>query len=190
MWSTLLSLIIEANHVGPSPPSFCFLSRWNNRSHSRSGQDSCSHPAAERAWKILAGVARSREPTIDKAHAHHRAARRSGQLFIPLQCWEAEAIRHRIYFFSFLLLLPFPSFRQFPSIMAQMKVRVMEKNYSIWKYLSLRRRQLLPQLNKRRLRIHVFVYHPCSTKRRRWLSQRLRSTILIMFARPANCVNL
>jgi hypothetical protein len=36
----------------------------------------------------------------------------------------------------------------------------------------------------------VFVYLPCSTERRRWLSQRRRSMILIMFERPANCVDL
>ena len=147
--------------------------------------------------KLLAVFARSsREPAIDKAHAHDRAAPAT-----PSSVDRASRLSHRsaeklkqpviASISSVLLLLTFPSFRQFPSIMAQTKVRVTEKNYLIWKYwLSLRRRQLLPQLNKRRLRIHVFVYRPCSTKRRRWLSQRRRSTILIMFAQPANCVNL
>ena len=70
----ILEYIIDTNHVGPSPPSFCFLSRWNNRSHAARGKIAAATQRQKEREKLLAVVARSREPANDKAHAHHRVA--------------------------------------------------------------------------------------------------------------------
>ena len=98
------------------------------RTAARTGKIAAATQRKREREKLLAVVARSREPTTsDKAHAHqHRAA---------------------------------------PSTPS-----------------SVDRASRVQEI--------LFVRHPCSTERRRWLLLRRSSTILIMFALPANSVDL
>ena len=74
MQSTHLKYIIDTNYVGPSPPSFCFLSPGATGRTAAWGKIAAATQRQKECEKLLAVVARSREPANDKAHAHHRAA--------------------------------------------------------------------------------------------------------------------
>jgi hypothetical protein len=107
--------------------------------------------------KLLAVVAKSCEPAIDKTHAHNRVAPA-----MPSSVDRANRLYQRsakklpkqpvITSVSTVIAIPIPELSQFQS-MTQMKVRITVQNYSIVNYwLRNLRRQLLSQLNKRRLR--------------------------------------